>query len=99
MENNDERQPLLGRERPKTPLNKKQLAIVLLAKLADTVAYVQVYPYLGQMLEELLAQNGAAIANVIALVLHRYSRALCGVESQTGSVGNLPFSSDYLYMP
>lgn len=49
MENNDEAQPLLGHERRKTSLNKRQLALVLLVKLADATAYMQVYPYVNQV--------------------------------------------------
>ncbi|KAG9049772.1 hypothetical protein FS837_009188 [Tulasnella sp. UAMH 9824] len=74
MENNDEGQPLLGYERRKTTLKKAQLAIILLAKLADATAYMQVNPYVNQMVEELnIARSKAAIGYVSGLVLSSIS--------------------------
>ncbi|KIO23296.1 hypothetical protein M407DRAFT_78253 [Tulasnella calospora MUT 4182] len=76
MENSDEGQPLLGDERRMTPLKKRQLAIILLVKLADATAYMQVYPYVNQMVEELhIARNKASIGYASGLVLSSISVA------------------------
>ncbi|KAG9035187.1 hypothetical protein FRB95_011921 [Tulasnella sp. JGI-2019a] len=46
-----EQQPLLSDKR--TPLPKKQLAIICLCRLAEPIAYTQIFPYINQMVEEL----------------------------------------------
>ncbi|KAG8942034.1 hypothetical protein FRC04_003882 [Tulasnella sp. 424] len=53
------------------PSRKTQLAIILLVKLADATAYMQIYPYVNQMVEELhIARNKAAIGYASGMVLH-----------------------------
>ncbi|KIO26760.1 hypothetical protein M407DRAFT_234206 [Tulasnella calospora MUT 4182] len=47
-----EAQPLLPKK-PVTPLPKFQLAIVLFARLAEPIAYTQIFPYINAMVEEL----------------------------------------------
>ncbi|KAG8991118.1 hypothetical protein FRB93_002898 [Tulasnella sp. JGI-2019a] len=43
-----EQQPLLPNRLKRTPLPKKQLAIVCLARLAEPIAYTQIFPYINQ---------------------------------------------------
>ncbi|KAG8910687.1 hypothetical protein FRC00_007721, partial [Tulasnella sp. 408] len=47
-----EAQPLLPKK-PVTPLPKFQLAVVLFARLAEPIAYTQIFPYINAMVEEL----------------------------------------------
>ncbi|KAG8981016.1 hypothetical protein FRC05_003916 [Tulasnella sp. 425] len=47
-----ESQPLLPKKQV-TPLPKAQLAIVLFARLAEPIAYTQIFPYINAMVEEL----------------------------------------------
>ncbi|KAG9015942.1 hypothetical protein FRB90_004118 [Tulasnella sp. 427] len=47
-----EAQPLLPKK-PVTPLPKGQLAVVLFARLAEPIAYTQIFPYINAMVEEL----------------------------------------------
>ncbi|KIO34744.1 hypothetical protein M407DRAFT_210146 [Tulasnella calospora MUT 4182] len=46
-------QPLIPSKRNPTPLPKRQLAIILFARLAEPIAYTQIFPYIAQMVEEL----------------------------------------------
>ncbi|KAG9001956.1 hypothetical protein FRB93_011928 [Tulasnella sp. JGI-2019a] len=48
-----EEQPLLCNKRKRTPLPKRQLAIICLCRLAEPIAYSQIFPYINQMVEEL----------------------------------------------
>ncbi|KAG8914859.1 hypothetical protein FRC01_003887 [Tulasnella sp. 417] len=47
-----EEQPLILSKRNPTPLPKRQLAIILFARLAEPIAYTQIFPYIAQMVEE-----------------------------------------------
>ncbi|KAG9051562.1 hypothetical protein FS837_004072 [Tulasnella sp. UAMH 9824] len=44
-----EDQPLIPSERKPTPLPKRQLAIILFARLAEPIAYTQIFPYIAQV--------------------------------------------------
>ncbi|KAG8897002.1 hypothetical protein FRB99_008519, partial [Tulasnella sp. 403] len=48
-----EEQPLLPNKTKPTPLPKLQLAIACFARLAEPIAYTQIFPYINQMVEEL----------------------------------------------
>ncbi|KAG8961328.1 hypothetical protein FRC00_012572 [Tulasnella sp. 408] len=48
-----EDQPLIPSKQIPTPLPKRQLAIILFARLAEPIAYTQIFPYIAQMVEEL----------------------------------------------
>ncbi|KAG8981010.1 hypothetical protein FRC05_003910 [Tulasnella sp. 425] len=48
-----EAQPLLPNKLQVTPLPKAQLAVVLFARLAEPIAYTQIFPYINAMVEEL----------------------------------------------
>ncbi|KAG8886153.1 hypothetical protein FRB97_007191, partial [Tulasnella sp. 331] len=64
-----ERQPLLPKKFGCTPLPKEQLAIICLARLAEPIAYTQIFPYINQMVEELhLTDNPANIGFYSGLV-------------------------------
>ncbi|KAG9035199.1 hypothetical protein FRB95_011933 [Tulasnella sp. JGI-2019a] len=64
-----EQQPLLPNRLKRTPLPKKQLAIVCLARLAEPIAYTQIFPYINQLVEELhVTDNPANIGFYSGLV-------------------------------
>lgn len=44
-----EDQPLIPSKRSSTPLPKRQLAIILFARLAEPIAYTQIFPYIAQV--------------------------------------------------
>ncbi|KAG8981009.1 hypothetical protein FRC05_003909 [Tulasnella sp. 425] len=48
-----EAQPLLPNRLQATPLPKVQLAVVLFVRLAEPIAYTQIFPYINAMVEEL----------------------------------------------
>ncbi|KAG8961327.1 hypothetical protein FRC00_012571 [Tulasnella sp. 408] len=48
-----ENQPLIPCKRKPTPLPKRQLVIIFFARLAEPIAYTQIFPYIAQMVEEL----------------------------------------------
>ncbi|KAG9006934.1 hypothetical protein FRB94_014769 [Tulasnella sp. JGI-2019a] len=74
-----EQQPLLSAKR--TPLPKKQLAIICLCRLAEPIAYTQIFPYINQMVEELrVTENRADIGFYSGLVDGLFALAqLCTV--------------------
>ncbi|KAG8954451.1 hypothetical protein FRC04_011778 [Tulasnella sp. 424] len=43
-----EEQPLIPNKRQPTPLPKGQLGIILFARLAEPIAYTQIFPYIAQ---------------------------------------------------
>ncbi|KIO23393.1 hypothetical protein M407DRAFT_214653 [Tulasnella calospora MUT 4182] len=65
-----EQQPLLGKAKEqRTPLPVAQLAILCLVRLAEPIAYTQIFPYVNAMIEELhVAGNQADIGFYSGLV-------------------------------
>ncbi|KAG8943142.1 hypothetical protein FRC03_002645 [Tulasnella sp. 419] len=49
----DDTEQQLLKPTPKTPLPKLQLAIICISRLAEPIAYTQIFPYINQMVEEL----------------------------------------------
>ncbi|KAG8985134.1 hypothetical protein FRB93_006086 [Tulasnella sp. JGI-2019a] len=76
-----EQQPLLPKKLKRTPLPKKQLAIICLARLAEPIAYTQIFPYINQMVEELhVTDNPADVGFYSGLVDGLFSFAqLCTI--------------------
>ncbi|KAG9034984.1 hypothetical protein FRB95_012274 [Tulasnella sp. JGI-2019a] len=56
-----EQQALLPKKPPKrTPLPKRQLAIICFCRLAEPIAYTQIFPYINTMVDELGVTNNPA---------------------------------------
>ncbi|KAG8991134.1 hypothetical protein FRB93_002914 [Tulasnella sp. JGI-2019a] len=76
-----EQQPLLPNKIKRTPLPKKQLAIICLSRLAEPIAYTQIFPYINKMVEELhVTKNPANVGFYSGLVDGLFSLAqLCTI--------------------